>query len=136
MTALLCKLFVKNHREVTDPRVRAAYGTMVSIVGIVLNLLLFGAKFLVGSLFGAVSIVADAVNNLSDAVSALVALIGFRLAERPAEHPAKHPAEHPVEHLAERPVEHLAEHPVVRPVVPVVPAGTRSTGMPRISATP
>lgn len=92
MTALLCKLFVKNHREVTDPRVRAAYGTMVSIVGIVLNLLLFGAKFLVGSLFGAVSIVADAVNNLSDAGSQIISLISFRISAKPAdrEHPFGH----------------------------------------------
>ncbi len=92
MTELLCRLFVKNHKEVSDPRVRSVYGTMVSIVGIVLNLLLFGAKFLVGSLFGAVSIVADAVNNLSDAGSQIISLISFRISAKPAdrEHPFGH----------------------------------------------
>lgn len=92
MTSLLCKLFVKNYKEVTNPRVRSAYGTMVSIVGIVLNLLLFGAKFLVGTLFGAVSIVADAVNNLSDAGSQIISLISFRISAKPAdrEHPFGH----------------------------------------------
>lgn len=92
MTQLLCKLFVKNHQNVTDPKVRGAYGVMVSVVGILLNLLLFGAKFLVGMLFGAVSIVGDAINNLSDAGSSLISLISFRISSKPAdrEHPFGH----------------------------------------------
>ena len=92
MTELLCRIFVKDHKNVTSPKVRSAYGTMVSIVGIVLNLLLFGAKFLVGTLFGAVSIVADAVNNLSDAGSQIISLISFRISAKPAdrEHPFGH----------------------------------------------
>jgi cation diffusion facilitator family transporter len=92
MTALLTRLFVKNNREVTDPHVRSSYGTLVSVVGIVLNLILFAAKFTVGTLFGSVSITADAVNNLSDAGSQIISLISFRISAKPAdrEHPFGH----------------------------------------------
>lgn len=92
MTELLSKLFVKNHRDVTDPRVRSAYGTMVSITGIIVNLLLFGSKFLVGLLAGSIAIVGDSVNNLSDAGSQIISLISFRISARPAdrEHPFGH----------------------------------------------
>lgn len=92
MTELLTKLFIKNPRRTTDPHVRAAYGTLVSITGIVINLLLFAAKFTVGMLFGAISIVGDAVNNLSDAGSQIITLISFRVAAKPAdrEHPFGH----------------------------------------------
>ena len=71
---------------------RAAYGTMVSITGIILNLLLFAAKCTVGLLFGAIAIVADAVNNLSDAGSQIISLISFRISAKPAdrEHPFGH----------------------------------------------
>ena len=92
MTALLTHLFVKNNREVTDPHVRRSYGTLVSVVGIILNLILFAAKFTVGTLFGSVSITADAVNNLSDAGSQIISLISFRISAKPAdrEHPFGH----------------------------------------------
>ena len=92
MTNLLPRLFVKNYRETKNPKVRAAYGKLAGAVGIVCNLLLFAAKLAAGLLSGAVSIVADAVNNLSDASSSLITLLGFRLAERPAddEHPYGH----------------------------------------------
>ncbi len=92
MTELFSKLFVKDHKSLQNPRVRAAYGTMVSVVGIILNLCLFSAKFLVGTLFGAVSIVADAVNNLSDAGTQILSLISFRISAKPAdrEHPFGH----------------------------------------------
>ncbi len=92
MTDLLSRLFVKDYRNTTNPRVRAAYGTMVSVVGILLNLLLFAAKFLVGTLCGSVSIVADALNNLSDAGSQIISLISFRIAAKPADraHPFGH----------------------------------------------
>ncbi len=92
MTDLLCKLFVKNHKETADPRVRASYGTLVSVVGILLNLLLFVAKFLAGSLFGSVAIVADAMNNLSDSGAQIISLISFRISSKPAdrEHPFGH----------------------------------------------
>ena len=92
MTSLLSRLFVKNYEDVSNPHVRRAYGTLVSITGILLNVILFIAKFLVGTLFGSVSITADAVNNLSDAGSQIVSLISFRIAAKPAdrEHPFGH----------------------------------------------
>ena len=85
MTELLLRLFVKNNRDTDDPVVRGAYGRLAGIVGIVCNLLLFAGKLVAGTLAGAVSITADAVNNLSDASSSLVTLLGFKLAERPAD---------------------------------------------------
>lgn len=92
MTELLLHLFVKNHRETDNPKVRAAYGKLAGVVGILCNLLLFAGKLLAGILSGSVAITADAVNNLSDASSSLVTLLGFKLAERPAdeEHPYGH----------------------------------------------
>lgn len=92
MTEFLLRLFVKRRRETSDPKVRAAYGMLGSIVGIAVNLLLFAAKFTVGLLFGAVSIRADGINNLSDAASQLISLISFRISSKPAdrEHPFGH----------------------------------------------
>ena len=92
MTKLLLRLFVKNAENKTSPRVRAGVGRLSGITGIVCNVLLFGGKLLMGILSGSVSITADAMNNLSDAASSIVTLIGFRLAERPAdeEHPYGH----------------------------------------------
>lgn len=92
MTNLLVRLFVKNREKVEDPGVRGAYGTLAGAVGIVCNLLLFVAKLIIGTISGSVSITADAVNNLSDASSSIVTLIGFRLAQKPEdeEHPYGH----------------------------------------------
>ena len=92
MTSLLIRLFIKDPRNVASPTVRRAYGTMTSIVGIVLNLLLAVGKFTVGFLFGAISVQADAVNNFSDAGSQLISLISFKIAAKPAdrEHPFGH----------------------------------------------
>ena len=92
MTKLLLRLFVKNTEDPTDSGTRAAVGTLSGIVGIVANLLLFTGKLIVGTLSGSVSITADAMNNLSDASSSIVTLIGFKLAEKPAdeEHPYGH----------------------------------------------
>lgn len=92
MTQFLRHLFVKNAEKTDDPKVRADVGRLSSLVGIICNLVLFGAKLLVGMLAGSVSVTADAMNNLSDSTSALVTLIGFRLAERPAD--ADHPYGH------------------------------------------
>ena len=76
----------------SEPQVRAAAGRLSGIVGIICNLLLFGGKFLIGTVSGSVSITADAMNNLSDASSSLVTFIGFKLAEKPADedHPYGH----------------------------------------------
>ena len=92
MTTLLTKLFIQNPNNVKDVRVRSAYGTMVSVVCIVLNLLVATGKIVVGALFGAISITADGMNNLSDAGSSLVSLVSFRMAAKPAdrEHPFGH----------------------------------------------
>ncbi len=88
----LFKLFLPKDLPATDPKVRAAAGRLSGAVGIGANLLLFGAKFLIGTLSGSVSITADAMNNLSDASSAVVTLIGFKLSEKPADedHPYGH----------------------------------------------
>ncbi len=92
MTRLLCKLFIKNSEDVTSTPVRSAYGTLASIVGIVLNLLLFVGKLTVGAIAGAISITADAFNNLSDAGSQIISLVSFRISAKPADrdHPFGH----------------------------------------------
>ena len=71
--------------DVKDERVRSAYGKAASIVGIGCNVLLFAGKMLVGLLSGSVAITADAVNNLSDASSSIISLLGFKMADRPAD---------------------------------------------------
>ena len=92
MTDLLLRLFVKHASDTSDPAVRAGYGRLAGVTGIVCNLLLFALKLLAGTISGSVSITADAVNNLSDASGSIVTLVGFKLASRPAdnEHPYGH----------------------------------------------
>ena len=92
MTGLLIRLFVRNKDDVSDPRVRTAYGNLAGAVGIVCNLLLCCAKLLAGLVAGSVSVMADGLNNLSDASSSIVTLLGFRLSAKPAdkEHPYGH----------------------------------------------
>ena len=92
MTELLINMFVKDKDNLKSQKVRTAYGNFACIVGIICNILLFGGKFLVGTLFGSMSIAADAINNLTDASSNIVSLIGFKLGSRPAdeEHPYGH----------------------------------------------
>ncbi len=92
MTALLLRLFVRDYQNTDAPKVRAAYGRLAGLVGIVCNLLLFAGKLLAGTLSGSVSITADAVNNLSDASGSIVTLLGFKLAAKPADD--KHPYGH------------------------------------------
>lgn len=92
MTEILLRLFVKDHRNTADPAVHSAVGKLAGVTGIVCNFLLFAVKLLAGILSGAVSVLADALNNLSDAASSVVTLLGFRLAQRPADkdHPYGH----------------------------------------------
>lgn len=92
MTELLGKLFIKDPDNVKDAAVRRAWGTLVSVIGIIANILLFAGKFAVGTLFGAVSISADAINNLSDAGSQLISLVSFRISAKPADR--RHPFGH------------------------------------------
>ena len=92
MNEWLIRRFVKNHDDVGNPAVRTAYGKLASITGILCNALLSAAKAAIGLITGSISIVADAMNNLSDASSNIIALLGFKLASRPAddEHPYGH----------------------------------------------
>lgn len=92
MSHLLCQLFIKDHTNVTDPTVRRKHGTLVSTVGIICNLLLCAGKLIAGVLTGAVSITADAINNLSDAGSQIISFISFKLSAKPADrdHPFGH----------------------------------------------
>lgn len=92
MTTFLLRRFIPDYQNTADPAVRAKYGRLAGIVGIICNVLLFAGKLLAGAISGSVSVTADAVNNLSDASSSIVTLIGFRLAARPAdeEHPYGH----------------------------------------------
>ena len=92
MTELLSRLFVRDRDRVNDPRVRRAYGTMSAVVGILANVLLALFKLLAGALSGSIAIVADAVNNLSDAGSQVISLISFKISAKPADrdHPFGH----------------------------------------------
>ena len=92
MTKLLVRLFVKDSENVKDPAVRIRYGYLGSVTGIVLNVLLFAGKLAAGIISGAISVTADAFNNLSDAGSSIMSLVGFKMAAQPAdeEHPFGH----------------------------------------------
>lgn len=92
MTELLLRLFVKDYKNTDNPAVHTAVGKMAGGVGIACNILLFVIKLTAGVLSGAVSVVADALNNLSDAAASVVTLLGFQLSKRPADqdHPYGH----------------------------------------------
>ena len=92
MTHLLLKLFVKNHDNPKDTKVRHAYGVLSSAVGILLNILLAMLKLIAGVLSASIAITADALNNLSDAGSQVISLISFKMAAKPADrdHPFGH----------------------------------------------
>ena len=80
MLTFLARCFIPDRENTASPAVRKAYGVLCGAVGIALNLLLFAGKFLAGQLSGSIAITADAFNNLSDAGSSLVTLLGFHLA--------------------------------------------------------
>ena len=92
MTQLLLRFVTKRASDPQDAQVRSAIGKLSGAVGIISNLLLCALKLLAGALAGSVSVTADALNNLSDATSSIVTLLGFKLAERPADehHPYGH----------------------------------------------
>lgn len=92
MVTLLSHLFIKNNQEYSDSNVRRAYGVLTGALGIVLNLLLFTGKCLAGLFSGSVSIMGDAFNNLSDAGSSFITMIGFQLSgkEPNPQHPFGH----------------------------------------------
>ena len=84
--------FIKNNSDITDDKVRNSYGVFGGIVGILMNALLFIIKLSVGLLVSSIAIMADAFNNLSDAASSLITILGFKLSSKPAdrEHPFGH----------------------------------------------
>ncbi len=92
MITLLIHLFIPDYEQTTQPRVRQKYGLLSGITGICLNLILFAFKLLTGILSSSISIIADAFNNLSDAGSAIITLIGFQIAgqEADSDHPFGH----------------------------------------------
>ena len=89
---ILIKLFIKNYKDVNNPQVRQKYGNLASIFGIISNFFICVLKLIFGLLFNLISLIADGFNNLSDAGSSLVSLIGFKLSIKPADkdHPYGH----------------------------------------------
>ncbi len=92
MISFLAKIFIKNHKEYSNEKVRVAYGMLCSIVGVFLNLCLFALKLVLGVMSGSIAVTADAFNNLSDAGSSVITLIGFKLASQKPD--ANHPFGH------------------------------------------
>lgn len=92
MTSLLIRLFVKDRDNVGDPAVRNRYAMLASVTGIILNVLLFAGKLTLGLITASVAVVADAFNNMSDASSSVVTLVGFRMSGKHAD--KKHPMGH------------------------------------------
>lgn len=92
MSNLLVKLFIKNKEDTKNEKARSAYGTLASVTGIILNFLLFVGKLAVGLFTASVAILADAFNNITDAGSSIVTMLGFRLANKPVDkhHPLGH----------------------------------------------
>ena len=88
----LIKKFIKEPENISDVKVRESYANLAGIIGIITNSLLFLIKLSVGLLSNSVSILADAFNNLSDAASSIITIIGFKMANKPAD------AEHPFGH--------------------------------------
>lgn len=92
MTELLVRLFVKNREQIQNEKVRTSYGKMAGWVGIFCNVMLFAGKMIIGLISGSVAISSDAVNNLSDASSNIISLLGFKMGSKPADqgHPYGH----------------------------------------------
>ena len=92
MVTLLSRIFIKNKENTSDPAVRQAYGMLCGAVGILFNILLFVGKFLAGTISNSIAITADAFNNLSDAGSSIITLLGFKIAgQKPdSDHPFGH----------------------------------------------
>ena len=89
---LIKKLFIKNYEKTNDSKVRFKYGIVAGFFGLISNLLLFASKFIIGLLSGSITIIADAINNLSDMGSCIIVVLGFKLSSKPAdsEHPFGH----------------------------------------------
>lgn len=92
ISKLLLNLFVKDYTNTSDSDVRERYGYLGGIIGIIVNLLLFAIKFSVGIITKSIAVTADAFNNLSDVLSSIITIVGFKLSSKPAD------AEHPFGH--------------------------------------
>lgn len=92
MHKLFVKLFIKDYKNTSDLKVRTKYGTLSGIVGIISNLILCSIKIALGIITSSVSILADGINNLTDAGSSIITLVGFKLSSAPADddHPYGH----------------------------------------------
>ena len=92
MNSLICRLFVRDWEKTDDPDVRQRYGKLAGILGIVSNTILCAAKIITGIIAGSIAIIADGINNLTDASSSVITLAGFKLASMPEddEHPYGH----------------------------------------------
>ena len=92
MVTFLSRFLIKDYKNTTDTKVRQAYGMLCGAVGIVLNIFLFIGKALAGYISGSIAITADAFNNLSDAGSSVITLVGFKMAgQKPdSDHPFGH----------------------------------------------
>ncbi|MBE5736144.1 MAG: cation transporter [Clostridiales bacterium] len=96
---ILKKLFIKNYRNTSDPKVHHRYGVVAGVIGIIFNLLIFGCGIAVGLISSSISIIIQSVANLTDAGSSVITLIGFKLSSKPADkdHPFGHAR---IEHIA------------------------------------
>ena len=92
MTNFLIRIFIKQPDDTDSPKTRAAYGALSSFVGIFCNIILFIAKYIVGTLSNSISIISDAFNNLSDSASCIITLFGYKISSKPADkdHPFGH----------------------------------------------
>ncbi|OGO78606.1 MAG: cation diffusion facilitator family transporter [Clostridiales bacterium GWB2_37_7] len=92
ITNFLIKRFIKNYESTGDSNVRQAYGYLGGFVGVIANILLFAGKLSIGFLINSIAVMADAINNLSDAASSVITLASFKMTNKPAdrEHPFGH----------------------------------------------
>ncbi|MBZ9636810.1 cation diffusion facilitator family transporter [Clostridium sp. FP1] len=92
LSKFLISKFIKNPEDTTNKKVRVAYGYLGGLVGIIVNLILFITKLIIGILLNSIAVTADAFNNLSDVASSVITILGFKLASKPAdkEHPFGH----------------------------------------------
>lgn len=99
VSEFLVRRFIRNEADVNDPDVRRSYGNLSGGVGILVNILLFAIKLIIGVTTGSIAIIGDAIHNLADAGSSVITLIGFKLSSKPADH--EHPFGHGrIEYLA------------------------------------
>ena len=92
LSKFLISKFVKNYKDINNKKVRDAYGYLGGLVGIILNLILFTTKLIIGIILNSIAVTADAFNNLSDVASSVITILGFKLANKPPdkEHPFGH----------------------------------------------